>query len=110
LVVWRVVHDDGEENRAAYCAALTKLTNGNGLGGLAQAVGASSGGVPKVLDDLRGLAPSSVKSQWDDLVGLVKTAPNGSPDISQVARAFTDLQTIIADANSGCGLDLQFPG
>jgi hypothetical protein len=109
LVVWWVVHDDGEQNRAAYCSALRDLTR-NGNGSLLQTAGSAGAGVPAALGRLRDLAPSAVENQWDDLVSVVQSMPDGQPDVGQIARALTDLQAIIADADSGCGLKLQFPG
>jgi hypothetical protein len=109
LVGWRVFHGDGEDTRAAYCAALRKATGAGGLGGLAST--ATTGRVvPKAITDLADLAPQSVRNQWDDLIQLVRSLPGGSPDVGQAARAFTDVQAIIADAKSACGLDLQIPG
>jgi hypothetical protein len=109
LVAWRLVHDNGEDNRAAYCNALKRLTSADGLSGLTQDVGDGGTGVPKAITDLVDLAPGSVSDQWHDLLQLVQSASGGQPDVGQIAQAFTDLQAIIADANSACGLDLQFP-
>jgi hypothetical protein len=109
LVGWRVIHGGGEDTRAAYCAALRRVTGAGGLGGLAST--ATSGRVvPKAITELADLAPQSVRAQWDDLIQLVRSLPGGSPDVGEAARAFTDVQAIIADAKSGCGLDLQIPG
>ena len=98
LVVWRVVHDNGEDHRAAYCQQLKRLTSADGLGGLADVAG-SGAGVPKAVTDLVDLAPDSVKSQWNDLRRALQSSPE-QPSVAQIARAFTDLQTIVADANS----------
>ncbi len=108
LVVWRVVHDDGEDNRAAYCNALKKVTT-DGLSGLTQDLGNGAGTVPKAVTQLVALAPDSVRTQWDDLVKLASSGAQGSADVSTFARVITDVQAIIADANSECGLDLRFP-
>ena len=58
LVVWRVVHDNGEDNRAAYCSALKKLTSRTDSSGLAEDVGSGGGTVPKAVTDLVALAPA----------------------------------------------------
>lgn len=103
LLTLRVVHDNGERNRAAYCTALRTVTHG---GDLAEAFSGFTGGSTAQIDHLRDLAPSSVKSQWDDVVDLLGQSAMSRPDMTLAARLVTDLTAIINDADSSCGLKI----
>ncbi len=110
LALWWVARDDGEQNRAAYCAALKRVISGEGLSALVQASQGGGTGVPRAIDELRSLAPGSVRTEWDDLIDLLQSIRTTQPGIGEAARAFNDIRVITDDANSGCGLKLQIPG
>jgi hypothetical protein len=110
LIAWWALKDDGEQNRAAYCSALRSLMAGQGLDVLGQAAQGGGTAVPQVIDHIRDLAPGSVRSQWDDLIGVLQSVQTSQPGVAEGLRAFGDIQAITADANSGCGLHIQIPG
>lgn len=106
LLAWWLLRDDGEQNRAAYCAAVEKLTSNGDL------IGGSSDGLanaPAAISHLRDLAPTAVRSEWDDLVALVPRLTAGNFDAVTGLRVVTDLRAIVADANAKCGMDIQAP-
>lgn len=107
LGLWWILHDDGEQNRAAYCASLRTLTHDGDLSAVIQ--NASGGGVTPLLSKVQRLAPGAVGSEWDDLVSLLVHPPTGQPDLALGARLVTDLQTIVNDARDNCGLTIDFP-
>lgn len=104
LITLRVVHDNGERSRAAYCTALRTLTHN---GHIVEAFSGLSEGSTAQIDHLRDIAPSAVKGQWDDVVPLLSRAPTSMPDMALAARVVTDLTAIVNDAKSSCGLSLQ---
>lgn len=103
LLTWWALRDDGEGNRAAYCDAVRTLTHNGDL------QGALSGGVadaPAAVAKVRDLAPSTVRSQWDDLYSLVQNPPTSGADIGTGLRVVSDLRVIVDDANDKCDMNI----
>lgn len=103
LLAWFLLRDDGEDTRAAYCDAVRELTNDGDL------QGALSGGLtdaPAAVAKVRDLAPTAVRSEWDDLYDLVQNPPTGGPDITTGLRLVSDLRVIVKDANDKCGTNI----
>lgn len=107
LGLWWILHDDGEQNRAAYCASLRTLTHDGDLSAIT--LNASGGSATALLSEVQRLAPAAVVSEWDDLVSLLVHPPTGQPDIALGARLVTDLQAIVSDARDKCALTIEFP-
>lgn len=106
LLAWWLLRDDGEQNRAAYCAALRTATHG---GELPSELQGSLQEAATTLGRVRDLAPAAVRSQWEDLLAIVAHPPSGRVDIATGLRVVNDLRVIVADANGKCGLDIQTP-
>ncbi|MGI8994569.1 MAG: hypothetical protein ACR2FP_09715 [Nocardioidaceae bacterium] len=104
-VAFVLLRDDGEDNRAAYCAELRDITNDGDLGS------ALSGADASMLDRIRKLpatAPTVVADDWTKVIDAMDSAINSqSPDPSQLLTAFGALRAISTDAKQNCGLDLQ---
>ena len=105
LVAWWLLRDDGEQNRAAYCDAVRTLAPGGNL------LGSTSGGTPTpaALSRARDLAPSAVKSEWDDLFALLQGPSAAQIDVLTGVRVLSDLRVIVGDANTKCGMNVQLP-
>ncbi len=106
LLAWWLLRDDGEQNRAAYCDAVATITHGGNL----QA--AASGGPAAnraALARARDLAPSAVRSQWDDLVAIIQGPSNGQLGVATGLRLISDVRSIVADANANCGMHITLP-
>ncbi len=106
LVAWWLLRDDGEQNRAAYCDAVRKLTSNGDLGAAASG---DLSNAPAALSHARDLAPSAVRTQWDDIVALVPRLSTGQVDVATGLRVVSDLRVIVDDANAKCGMDIQAP-
>lgn len=107
VVAWAVLRNNGDTNRAAYCSQLKQVTNNGDL------LGAASSGTTPTLDQfnkLRQLAPSAVKSQWDDLFAVVRQGPTVAPNPGMALRLLNDFQVISNDANANCGIKITVPG
>ena len=106
VVVFLVVRDDGEDTRAAYCAALRDLTRDGDL------VGAASAADGSTLNDLRAvrdLAPAPVADDWKRLESAASSAQSGSPDLAKVIEALGAVRAIARDAEENCDLKLDIP-
>lgn len=106
LLAWWLLRDNGEENRAAYCAAVRTLTHN---GDLASAASGAVQNGPAALVKVRDLAPSTVKTQWNDVVSIVSHPSASAIDVATGLRLVSDLQVIAQDANAKCGLDITLP-
>ncbi len=107
VVAWRLLRDNGESTRAAYCSALKSLTNNGDLTSALSGAGASTfGQVNKVVS----LAPDAVKSDWTALQSLATSAQSGNGGYSSALQALSSLQAIANDAQSNCGITMNIPG
>ena len=105
-VAYLTLRSNGEETRAAYCAALRKLTHNGDL------TGAVDGANTSTLDqikEVRRLAPNAVSDDWSKLWDIAEQAQSGSPDYSQALTAYNALKVIAQDASDKCSLDLNMP-
>lgn len=105
-IAYLVLRDDGEDTRAAYCAALRDLTKNGDL------VAAVEGANQSTVDDLKAvmdLAPNAVAGAWEKLQQGIESAQSGSPDMSQALSIFGALKSISQDAKNNCDLDLNIP-
>lgn len=105
-VAFLLLRDDGEDTRAAYCAALRDLTDNGDLTGAVEGAGSAT------LDDFTAvvdLAPNAVSDDWAKLQTGIERAQSGSPDYSQALSIFTSLKVISVDAKDNCDLDLGIP-
>lgn len=105
-VAYVVLRDDGEDTRAAYCAALRELTQN---GDLESAVSGADASTLKDVQTVRDLAPNAVADDWDTLSDVATQAQSGTPDYSQFLNAFNALRVISKDAENNCDLSLDIP-
>lgn len=103
-ILFVVLRDDGEDNRAEYCAELRDLTDNGDLGS------ALSGADQTTLDRIRKLqdtAPSAVADDWTKIVDTMDaTIQSQSPNPSELLTALGALRAIASDAKQNCGLDI----
>lgn len=103
-VLFVVLRNDGEDNRAQYCAELRDLTNNGDLGS------ALSGADASTLDRVRKLqdtAPTVVADDWKTIVDTMDTTiKSQSPNPSELLTALGALRAIASDAKQNCGLDI----
>jgi hypothetical protein len=107
IVAWQLLKDNGEETRAAYCAALKKLTNN---GDITAALSGAGTDTLSQLGKVQSLAPAAVKGDWDTLQSLSQSAQSGNVDASVAIKAFSALKSIADDADSKCGIPMNVPG
>lgn len=109
VVAWQLLKDDGEGTRAAYCSALSDLTND---GDLMSAVSTADASSLAQIERVRQLAPNAVRDDWDTLQSVVSSAQNepDAIDMSAVLEAATALRAISSDAESECGITMDLPG
>jgi hypothetical protein len=107
IVAWQLLKDNGEGTRAAYCAALKKLTNN---GDITAALSGADAGTLNQLSKVQSLAPDAVKDDWDTLQSLTQSAQSGNVDYSVAIKALGALKSISDDADSKCGITMNVPG
>jgi hypothetical protein len=105
-VAYLVLRDDGEDTRAAYCAALRDLTNNGDLTGAFNGADATTADKLKTAMDL---APNAVADDWKKLDDAISSSQSGSPDMSQALTLYASLRAIANDAQTKCHLDLGIP-
>jgi hypothetical protein len=104
---WLLLRDNGESNRAQYCAALKKLIPDNDLIGAVTSADASTLDEVKQLSDL---APRAVSKDWTTLnQAMASFQGSSSPDPTLLLPAIGAIQDIVRDANDQCGMDVQLP-
>ena len=106
VVAFLLVRDDGEDTRAAYCAALRDLTRDGDLVGAASTADAST---LNELREVRDLAPPAVADDWKRLESAASSAQSGSPDLGKVIEALGAVKVIARDAEDNCDLKLDIP-
>jgi hypothetical protein len=105
-IAYLVLRDDGEDTRAAYCAALRDLTdNGDLMGALGNADASTADKLKTAMD----LAPDAVAGDWKKLNEAIQSGQSGSPDMSHALALFESLRSIANDAQTKCDLDLGIP-
>lgn len=102
VLVWQLAGNGGGD-RAAYCQRL-RAAVGRGADNVGSLQAAS--GLLARLDEIRAVAPSTVRPQWDDLLRVVGESSGGRPPGGDVLGAMSDLRAIVADANANCGMHL----
>lgn len=103
---WYLLRDDGESQRADYCAALKTLTkNGN----LDEALASADATTADRLGEVADLAPSTVAGNWSTLMKLVDQGAQTQPDMATALAALGAVRSIVDDANAKCGMSLQLP-
>lgn len=109
VVAWQLLKDDGENTRAAYCSALSDLTND---GDLMSAVSTADAASLSKIESVHQLAPNAVRDDWDTLQSVVSSAQNepDNIDLSAMVKALTALKAISSDAESECGITMDVPG
>jgi hypothetical protein len=108
VVGFVLLDGDGEERRAAYCAALTDATRGGDLMGALE--GTDSDPVA-ALEEAAGLAPDAVAKDWETLLSLARDpgALAEQEPLSTGLSVLRSLRSIARDAEQECGLELDVP-
>lgn len=104
VAAWFLLHDDGEDTRAAYCAELRTLTNDGDLMGT---IAAADESTLTQLEQVAAVAPSAVADDWQQ---LQKLASSEDISVSTGLAAFSALKSIVNDAEGKCGMDIPLPG
>lgn len=108
VLAWQLLKDDGEDTRAAYCAALKDVTHD---GDLMSAFSAADATSLAKLEDLQQLAPAAVRDDWDTVQSVFESArSSGDVDYGAAVKALTALKAIADDAESECGITMDVPG
>lgn len=103
-VLFAVLRDKGEDNRAQYCAELRDLTDNGDLGSALSGADAST---LRRIRNLQQTAPSAVADDWKQIVDTMdSTIESQSPNPSELLTAFGALRAIATDAKQNCGLDI----
>lgn len=103
-----MLDDGGESDRAAYCEALTDVTDGGDLAGALQTADERT---LEDLDEVGALAPDVVADDWETLIEVARdpAAVADGGDLSTVVSVFSAVRGIAGDARDACGLDLDIP-
>ena len=101
IVYFVATRDDGEENRAAYCSALSDMV---GSDSLEQALkGASKAEVERITE----LAPGDVEPAWDSLsAAALDDDPTATESQVDAAKLPAVLDKVTEDAAENCDLTL----
>jgi hypothetical protein len=102
VVAYFVLRDDGEQNRQAYCDALSDVMGG-GTSLQAAADSASRAEIERVAD----LAPSAVAPAWDGLsTAVLDKDPSPTQQETNAAKMHAELDRITEDAGDKCDLTI----
>ena len=104
---WLLLRDDGEDQRAEYCAALRELTAG---GDLTSALGDADASTLDQFEAVARLAPASVEAEWVTLSDVLDSAMTSqSADPASLLKAYGAFTAIARDASDKCGLTIDVP-